>query len=170
MSTDQPTDFATCDLCDAHKNDTDGAFRVLPPVFHDYGGRPKFSGPVSTVKCFEDNSLVKAAVDSPGQGRVLVVDGGGSLHAALMGDAIASLAVENGWEGIVIHGAVRDVAALRPLEIGIKAMGSNPRRSAKSGQGEGDTPVRFGGVTFTPGDYLAADDDGIVVVPVPPAR
>jgi len=109
-------------------------------------------------------------LEEPGSGRVLVVDGGGSLHAALMGDAIASLAVENGWEGIVIQGAVRDVVALRPLEIGIKAMGSNPRRSAKSGQGEGDTPVRFGGVTFTPGDYLAADDDGIVVVPVPPSR
>ena len=100
--------FATCDLCDEHKNDTDGAFRVLPPLFKDYGGRIKFAGPVSTVKCFEDNTLVKAAVDSPGQGRVLVVDGGGSLRRALVGGNLAAAAARNGWAGVVVHGCVRD--------------------------------------------------------------
>jgi len=157
---------ATADLAD----ELGDAVRSCDTQFRSYGGRSAFEGTISTVRCHEDNSLMRSMLEEPGSGRVLVVDGGGSLHAALMGDAIASLAAENGWEGIVIHGAVRDVAALRPLAIGIKAMGSNPRRSAKSGQGEADGPVRFGGVTFTPGDYLVADDDGIVVVNVPPVR
>ncbi|RYG09554.1 MAG: ribonuclease E inhibitor RraA, partial [Burkholderiales bacterium] len=104
------TSFATCDLCDAHKNDTSGQFRVLPPVFRDFGAVRKFSGPVSSVKCFEDNSLVKAAVDSPGEGRVLVVDGGGSLRRALLGGNLGAAAAKNGWAGVVIDGCVRDVA------------------------------------------------------------
>lgn len=158
--------LATADLADEQGD----AVRSCDTQFRSYGSRSAFEGIIRTVRCREDNVVLRSMLEEPGSGRVLVVDGGGSLHAALMGEAIASLALENGWEGIVIHGAVRDVAALRPLEIGIKAMGSNPRRSAKSGEGEGDRPVRFGGVTFSPGDYLAADDDGIVVVPVTRVR
>ncbi len=110
------TDFATCDLCDAHKNDSDGAFRVLPPVFRDFGGRARvLPGPISTVKCFEDNSLVKAALRQPGQGRVLVVDGGASLRRALVGGNLAAAAARNGWAGVLVDGAVRDLAELARL-------------------------------------------------------
>ena len=116
-----------------------------------YGGRSAFSGPISTVRCHRDNALVKAALAEPGQGRVLVVDGGGSLESALMGDLIAASAVEQGWAGVVIHGAVRDVVALRELPLGALALGSNPRKSAKDGVGERDVPVAFGGVEFVPG-------------------
>jgi len=157
---------ATADLADEQGD----AVRSCDTQLRSYGGRTTFEGCISTVRCYEDNALMRSVLELPGVGRVLVVDGGGSLHAALMGDAIASLAVENGWEGILIHGAVRDVAALRPLAIGIKALGSNPRRSGKSGQGEAEEPVCFGGVTFTPGEYLAADDDGIVVIGNRPDR
>ena len=130
-----------------------------------YGGRRVFAGPIATVRCFEDNALVKAVLGTPGEGRVLVVDGGGSLHTALMGDLIAGSAVANGWAGVVIHGAVRDVAALAELDLGVKALGSNPRKSAKTGAGERDVVVSFGGVSFTPGARLVSDDDGIVVLP-----
>ena len=129
-----------------------------------FGGRSRFSGPAITVACHEDNALLKSVLSEPGEGRVLVVDGGGSLHTALMGDLIAGLAVENGWSGAVINGAVRDVATLRTLDLGIKALGSNPRKSTKTGAGELDVPVEFGGVTFTPGDTVYSDDDGIVVL------
>lgn len=157
-------DFSTCDLCDAHKNDSDGAFRVLPPDFRSFGGRARFAGPVATVKCHEDNTLVKAALDSPGAGRVLVVDGGGSLHRALVGDMLAADGVKNGWAGIVVFGAVRDAVVLGTLDIGIKALGTNPMRSVKRGEGVVDTPVAFGGVVFVPGDLLYADEDGIAVL------
>lgn len=130
-----------------------------------YGGRRVFAGPIATVRCFEDNALVKAVLGTPGEGRVLVVDGGGSLHTALMGDLIAGSAVANGWAGVVIHGAVRDVAALAELDLGVKALGSNPRKSAKTGAGERDAVVSFGGVSFQPGARLVSDDDGIVVLP-----
>ena len=113
MTTAGTPTISTCDLCDVHKGDESGAFRVLPPVFHHYGGKEAFSGPVATVKCFEDNSLVKAAIETPGQGRVLVVDGGGSLRRALVGGNVAATAAKNGWAGIVVYGAVRDVAELR---------------------------------------------------------
>jgi len=125
-----------------------------------------FSGRIVTVRCFQDNALVRSVLAEPGEGRVLVVDGGGSLHTALMGDVIATMAVENGWSGVVINGAVRDVAALRRLDLGIKALGSNPRKSAKTGAGERDVPVTFGGVTFHPGAELFSDDDGILVTRV----
>ena len=118
--------FATCDFCDEHKNDTDGAFRVLPPVFRDFGKRVKFSGQVSTVKCFEDNTLVKAAVDSPGNGRVLVVDGGASLRRALVGGNLGKSAAKNGWAGVIVDGCVRDVAELAECDVGIRALGSMP--------------------------------------------
>ena len=119
-----------------------------------------------TIRCDQDNALVKSTLAKNGAGQVLVVDGGGSLHTALMGDLIAATAVLNGWAGVIINGAVRDVAALRRLDLGIKALGSNPRKSAKDGLGELDVPVTFGGVQFLPGQQLWSDDDGIVVLDV----
>jgi len=127
-----------------------------------YGGLRSFEGVVSTVRCHRDNALVKAALAEPGQGKVLVVDGGGSLESALMGDLIAASAVANGWAGVIIHGAVRDVAALRDLPLGALALGSNPRKSAKDGVGERDVTVSFGGVDFVPGQQVWADEDGIL--------
>ena len=163
MTTSIP--FSTCDLCDAHKNDTSGAFRVLPPVFHDYGGRSRFAGPVHTVRCFEDNTPVKAAVESPGEGRVLVVDGGGSLRRALMGGNLAASAAQNGWAGVVIDGCVRDVAELAVSQVGIRALALVPMPPVRRGVGERDVPVHFGGVTFTPGDHVVVDADGVIVLP-----
>lgn len=116
------------------------------------------------MKCFQDNALLKSVLSEPGNGGVLVIDGDGSLHAALVGDVIAGLGVENGWAGLIINGAVHDSATLRTLDIGIKALGTNPRKSTKTGDGQRDMPVEFGGVTFTPGDIAYCDDDGIVVV------
>jgi regulator of ribonuclease activity A len=120
---------------------------------------------VTTVRCFEDNALLKSVVEQPGDGQVLVVQGGGSLHRALMGDNIATIAADNGWAGVVIHGAVRDTAVLSGIPLGIKALGSNPRKSTKTGAGDRDVRVTFGGTTFHPGDQLWSDDDGIVVLP-----
>ena len=157
--------IGTCDLCDAHKNDSDGAFRVLPPVFRDFGGKAAFSGSVSTVKCFEDNSLVKGAVESAGEGRVLVVDGGASLRRALVGGNLAAAAARNGWAGIVIDGCVRDVAELAACAIGIRALACMPLPTEKRGAGERDVPVQIQGVWVRPGDRLVADADGIVVMP-----
>jgi regulator of ribonuclease activity A len=159
------TQFATCDLCDEHKNDTDGAFRVLPPLFRDFGKRIKFSGPVSTVKCFEDNSFVKAAVDSPGEGRVLLVDGGGSLRRALVGGNLGKAAAKNGWAGVIVYGAVRDVAELAECDTGIRAMASMPLPTEKRNEGQRDVAVQIEGVWVRPGDMLYADEDGIVVMP-----
>jgi len=129
-----------------------------------FGGRHAFTGTAVTVRCHEDNALLKSIVSTPGEGRVLVVDGGGSLHTALMGDMIAKIAADNGWVGIVINGAVRDVAVLSSIPVGIKALGSNPRKSKKTGAGERDVPVTFGSVTFSPGDQVWSDDDGVVVL------
>ena len=116
------------------------------------------------MRCLEDNALLKSVLSTPGEAGVLVIDGAGSLHTALVGDLIAELAHSNGWAGLVIHGAVRDVAALRGIDLGIKALGTNPRKSSKTGAGERDVTVSFGGVTFVPGDMAYSDDDGIVVV------
>lgn len=135
--------------------------------FRQFGGRTRFAGPVSTVRCFQDNALVKSVLSEPGAGRVLVIDGAGSLHTALVGDVIAELARANGWAGLVVYGAVRDAAALRGIDIGIKALGTNPRKSAKTGAGERDVAVSLGGVTFMPRDIAYSDDDGIVVVAAP---
>jgi regulator of ribonuclease activity A len=157
------TSPATCDLCDAHKNDTTGQFRVLPPVFKDFGAVRRFSGQVVTVKCFEDNSLVKAAVDSPGLGRVLVVDGGASLRRALLGGNLGAAAARNGWVGVVIDGCVRDVAELASQAVGIRALASMPLPTEKRNQGQADVPVQVQGVDVRPGDWLYADEDGIVV-------
>jgi regulator of ribonuclease activity A len=159
---------ATCDLCDAHKADTSGAFRVLPPVFRDFGAVLHFAGSVSTVKCFEDNSLVKAAVDSPGLGRVLVVDGGGSLRRALLGGNLGAAAAKNGWAGVVIDGCVRDVAELAASQLGIRALASMPLPTEKRNEGQRDVAVQLQGVRVSPGDWLCADADGIVVMPAAP--
>ena len=158
-----PSSFTTCDLCDAHEGDTSGAFRVLAPVFHDYGAVRAFAGPVHTVRAPEDNSRVREAVNSPGEGRVLVIDGGGSLESALVGDLIAASAVENGWAGIIVHGAIRDRAEIATLPLGVKALGSNPRKSAKDGVGVVDEVVTIDGVVFRPGARLFADEDGVLV-------
>ena len=159
------TDFSTCDLCDAHRADSDGAFRVLPPLFRDYGGVTKFAGPVSTVKCYEDNSLVKAALDEPGHGRVLVVDGAGSLRRALVGGTIGAAAAKNGWAGVVVYGAVRDLAEMAACQVGMRALALVPLPTEKRNQGERDVAVRIEGVWVRPGDRLYADADGIVVMP-----
>ncbi|MBI5619005.1 MAG: ribonuclease E activity regulator RraA [Gammaproteobacteria bacterium] len=150
---------ATADLYDAHGE----ALRVAAPLFRDFGGAPSFEGPVATCKVFEDNSLVRAALEEPGNGRVLVVDGGGSLRCALVGDMLGALGRKNGWAGIVVYGCVRDAHALGEIPIGIKAIATNPRKSVKKGEGERDVLVRFADVAFKPGDYLYADRDGIVI-------
>jgi regulator of ribonuclease activity A len=150
---------ATADLYDEHGE----ALQSCSVQFRHYGGRTSFSGVVSTVRCHRDNALVKAVLAEPAEGRVLVVDGGASLESALMGDLVAARAVENGWAGVVIHGAVRDVAELRGLPLGAMALGSNPRKSAKEGVGDRDVTVSFGGVDFVPGQKLWADEDGILV-------
>ena len=163
MSTSDSTSTSTCDLCDAHKNDTDGGFRVLPPVFRSFGGNGRFAGPVSTVKCFEDNSLVKQALDEPGKGRVLVVDGGGSLRRALVGGNLAAAAANNGWAGIVVNGCVRDAGELITSSVGIRALALMPLPTEKRNEGQRDVDVCIEGVWVRPGDTLYADEDGIVV-------
>ncbi len=163
--------FATCDLCDAHKNDSPEAFRVLPPVFRDFGGTRHFCGPVVTVKCFEDNSSVKAAVDSVGYldtsagrvGQILVVDGGGSLRRALLGGNLGAAAARNGWAGVVIDGCVRDVAELAVQPVGIRALASMPLPTEKRHAGLTGLAVQIQGVWVRPGDWLYADEDGMVV-------
>lgn len=160
-------DFSTCDLCDLHKNDGSGAFRVLPPVFRDFGARRRFAGSVSTVKCFEDNSLIKAALDEPGRQRVLVVDGGGSLRRALVGGNLGAAAARNGWAGVVVYGCVRDSAELAQSEVGIRALALMPLPTEKRNAGERDVPVQIDGVWVRPGDWLYADEDGMVVMPEP---
>ena len=159
--------FNTCDLCDAHKADDDGRFRVLPPVFLDFGGVGQFAGPVYTVKCFEDNTLVKEALDTAGAGRVLVVDGAGSLRRALVGGNLAKAAARNGWAGIVVDGCVRDVAELRAEAVGIRALAAMPLPTEKRQQGLQNDAVQIQGVWVRPGDWLYADADGIVVYDQP---
>lgn len=166
-----PPAFATCDLCDANESDTSGDFRVLPPVFHDYGAVRKFCGPVVTLRCPEDNSRVREAVNSPGYletpqgrvGQVLVVDGAGSLRRALVGGNLAAAAAKNGWAGIVVDGAVRDLAELCVAQVGIRALALMPLRTAKRNEGQRDVPVEIQGVWVRPGEWLYADEDGMVV-------
>jgi regulator of ribonuclease activity A len=163
-----PVEFSTCDLCDAHKASlsTEGgaAFRVLPPAFRDFGGITRFAGTVSTVKCFEDNSQLKAAVESPGEGRVLVVDGGGSLRRALLGGNLAAAAARNGWVGLVIDGCVRDAAELAACAVGIRALALLPLPTDRRNEGQRDIAVQLQGIWIRPGDRLYADADGIVVL------
>lgn len=157
-----PNDMAVgvADLCDANEDEIE----VCELQMRDFGGRTAFSGPIRTVRCHEDNSLVKATLAEPGEGCVLVVDGGGSLHRALLGDMLGADAVKNGWAGVVVNGAVRDSAVLGTLDLGVKALGTHPMRSVKRGEGMVDVPVAFGGVVFVPGDRLYADEDGIAVL------
>ena len=155
--------FSTCDLCDFHKANDSGTFRVLPAGLASFGGRLVFAGPVSTVKCFEDNALVKAALDTPGMGRVLVVDGGGSVRRALVGGNLARAAAANGWAGIVVDGCVRDAKELAAAQVGICALGLMPMPTVKRGEGQRDVPVQVFGVWVKPGDWLYADQDGMVL-------
>ncbi|WP_159945528.1 MULTISPECIES: ribonuclease E activity regulator RraA [unclassified Nocardiopsis] len=152
--------FATADLMDEY-----GALASCQAQFRHYGGRVSFHGAVATVRCHEDNGLVRAAVAEPGRGRVLVVDGGGSLRTALVGDNVARLAADNGWAGIVVNGAVRDVLGLARVDIGVCALGTNPRRPSRTGAGSAGVPVACGGVVFLPGNPLFADGDGVVTGP-----
>lgn len=150
---------ATADLVDAHE----ASLQSCAIDFRQFGGRGRFHGPVRTLRCFEDNALLKQLVSKAGEGAVLVVDGGGSLSAALVGDVIAGAACDNGWAGLILWGVVRDTTALHALDIGVKALGSNPWKSRKTGAGEVDVAVSFGGATFHPGDWVYSDEDGIVV-------
>jgi len=163
------SDFATCDICDAHKADASGALRVLPPLWREFGAAASFAGTVSTVQCFEDNTLVREALESAGAGRVLVIDGGGSRRTALVGGNLAALAEKNGWAGIVVDGCVRDAAELAACAIGIRALALNPMPPAKRGAGQREVPVRLQGVWVRPGDRLYADADGIVLLDRPVA-
>jgi len=149
----------TADLVD----DIGPDVRSCDVQFRQFGGRTQFAGPISTVRCFQDNALLKSVLSEPGEGRVLVVDGGGSLHTALVGDVIAELARHSGWAGLIVNGAVRDAATLRDLDLGIKALGTNPRKSTKTGAGDRDVVLDIGGVAFAPGEFAFSDDDGIVV-------
>jgi regulator of ribonuclease activity A len=137
--------------------------RSCPLQFRDFGALRRFFGMIRTVKCYDDNVQVRRTLEAPGEGKVLVVDGAGYMGSALIGDQIALLAQQNDWAGVVINGAVRDVVALADVSIGLKALGSNPKKSGKSGVGQVDVPVTFGGVTFHPGEWLYSDQDGLIV-------
>ncbi|MFT4563588.1 MAG: regulator of ribonuclease activity A [Gammaproteobacteria bacterium] len=149
----------TADLYDEHGE----ALRVLAPLFRDFGGILSFEGPVSTLKVYEDNSLVRSALEENGGGRVLVIDGAGSLRCALVGDNLAALGAQNNWAGIVVFGCIRDAVLISKIRIGVKALATNPRKSVKKGLGERDIAVRFADVKMSPGDHLYADPDGIVI-------
>ena len=153
--------FTTADLYDAHGDKV----QVALSIFKDYGGRKNFHGPVSTIKVFEDNSLVRAALEEQGKGRVLVVDGGESLRCALVGDILVQLGKDHGWQGIIVSGCIRDSAVIATIDIGVKALATSPRKSMKKGTGDRDIQVMFAGVNFTPGDYVYADEDGVLISP-----
>lgn len=150
--------FKTADLCDAFS----AALQICEPGFIGFGGRTRFSGQISTIKCFEDNSLVREAVAEPGAGRVLVVDAGGSRRCAMLGDMLAAKAASNGWSGVLMNGMIRDSVDIGDMDIGVMALGTHPLKSEKRGVGQRDVVVRFAGVSFVPGDYLYADEDGVV--------
>lgn len=151
--------FLTADLYDEHGED----LASLALQLHNYGGTKRFTGRIRTVACYEDNTLVKQTVQEPGDGAVLVVDGRGSLQRALLGDMIARIAADNGWAGLLIHGAIRDQLAIADLPLGVKALGTNPRKSVKEGVGEVDVPVVIGGIRFEPGKTIWCDEDGVLV-------
>jgi len=159
--------FKTPDLCDEFEAELGKRVRVVAPMFKRYGGRQTFSGQVVTLKLFEDNSLVRTAFGDDGRGKVLVVDGGGSLRCALVGDQLALLAQKNGWEGVVVYGCIRDSGDIAGIDLGVRALDTHPQKSVKRNVGERDLPVTFGGVTFHPGNYLYADEDGILVSDIP---
>ena len=147
------------DLCDEYSE----TVQVLEPIFSNYGGHESFSGPIVTVKCFEDNSLVKALVDTPGDGRVIVVDGGGSMRRACLGDMLADKASKNGWSGFLIYGCIRDVDEISSIGIGVQALGVHPMKTEKKGAGEQQITVAFAGVSIQPNEYLYADNNGVII-------
>lgn len=151
----------TPDLCDEYPD----LVQVLAPMLQNFGGVDSFGGEIVTVKCFEDNSIVKEQVGLPGQGRVMVVDGGGSMRNALLGDMLAEKAAENGWEGLIIYGCIRDVDVIRQTKLGVQAISTHPRKTEKRGLGDLNIPVTFGGITFVPGQYVYADNNGVIVAP-----
>ncbi len=153
------TEPRTSDICDLHAPQ----LRILAPLLHSFGGRASCHGPVSTLKVFEDNALIRATLEQPGGGSVLVVDGGGSLRCALVGDQLAKLAIANDWAGVILWGCIRDSEEIGNLPVFVSALATHPLRSVKHGTGERDVAVTFGGVRFMPGDYLYADADGILV-------
>lgn len=156
--------FATCDICDAHEDKlASGSLTVLPPVFTAFGKLSTFSGQAATLKVFEDNVLVRAALETPGNGRVLVVDGGGSLRCALVGGNLGILAEKNGWAGIIVNGCVRDSKELNGCRIGVRALATHPQRSVRKGVGESNIGVSIAGVAVHPGDWIYADADGVLV-------
>jgi regulator of ribonuclease activity A len=159
--------FATPDLCDANEATIGHSLHVVAPMFKAYGGRPRFSGRIHTLKIFEDNSLVREALGQPGQGKVLVVDGGGSLRCALVGDQLAVLAQKNGWEGIVVYGCIRDSAEINRIDLGVRALDTHPQKSIKKGVGDQNIAVTFGGVTFKPDEWIYVDEDGVIVSATP---
>ncbi|MES9834525.1 MAG: ribonuclease E activity regulator RraA [Candidatus Thiodiazotropha sp. LLP2] len=162
MSTSE-SKLKTADLYDVHEE----ALQICYPGFRHYGGHHTFHGQIATLKCFEDNSLVRDELDQSGMGRVLVVDAGGSLRCAMLGDLLAQKAVDNGWAGILMHGCIRDAAEISEMPLGVMAMATNPRKSVKKGVGEVGGALYFSGVTFKPGEWLYADEDGIVVLDKP---
>jgi regulator of ribonuclease activity A len=151
--------YLTTDLCDAHE----GKVRVVEPMFSSFGGKEAFYGRIATLKLFEDNSLVRKTLESPGDSRVLVIDGGGSIRRALVGDQLAALAVKNNWAGIVVYGCIRDSRAIGDMSIGVFAIDTHPMKTVKKNAGEAEIPVQFGGVDFVPGEWLYADEDGVIV-------
>ena len=155
--------FKTPDLCDQFENELGKTLRVVAPMFQRYGARASFSGQIVTLKIFEDNSLVREAFAENGKGKVLVIDGGGSLRCALVGDQLAILAQKNGWEGAIVYGCIRDSADINGIDIGVRALNTHPQKSIKKGVGDRNINVTFGGVTFVPGEFVYADEDGVIV-------
>lgn len=154
-------DWCTADLCDSFSDE----LQIAQPLFQAYGGLARFHGPATTLQVFEDNSLVREAFESPGPGRVLVVDGGASLRCALVGDMLAKLAIDNGWAGAIVNAPIRDSKVIGQMAIGIRALGTCPLKSVKLGAGERELTVEFAGVSIKPGDWVYADEDGIVIAP-----
>ncbi|WP_420477107.1 ribonuclease E activity regulator RraA [Noviherbaspirillum sp. ST9] len=156
--------FATCDICDANEDKIAvGTLSVLPPVFQKFGKRTAFSGQAATLKVFEDNVLVRSTLETPGNGRVLVVDGGGSLRCALVGGNLGVLAEKNGWAGIIVNGCIRDSEEINGCDIGVRALGTHPQRSIRKGVGDRELRVTIVGVAVNPGDWIYADADGVLV-------
>lgn len=155
--------FATTELCDEYMDSPEAQLRVVNPMFMGVGGRIRFSGRVTTLKLFEDNVRIREVLSESGELGVLVVDGGGSMRCALLGDQLAQLGRDNGWAGVVVYGCVRDSAALAKIDLGVQALNINPRKSQKKGLGERDVSVTFGGVTVQSGEWVYADEDGILV-------
>lgn len=152
-------EIQTADLCDTNE----GKVKICAPMFRSFGGKASFGGQIATLKVFEDNSLVRNALESPGHDKVLVVDGGGSMRCALVGDQLALLGVKNGWAGVIVYGCIRDSKAIGKMDLGVFALGTHPLKSIKKGAGDAGLVVTFGGISFTPGHFVYADEDGVII-------